>query len=116
MQQWLHYGDKTEQVAPAGGVVAGLGYVIGGNLFVVAEGDAAAAANFVGIKRGVVRLPKNTTEAVSAGARVWWDNTAKTIRNASAAGRFLVGVAEAAEVAGAAFCDVMLDGVNVVAV
>ena len=116
MNKYLHPGDKTEQIAPAGGVTAGLGYVIGANLFLVAEGTAAAAAKFVGLRRGVVRLPKSTSDAIVAGARVFWDNTAKEIRAASAAGRFMIGTAETVQIAADTFVDVLLDGTSVVAV
>jgi predicted RecA/RadA family phage recombinase len=116
MKTYLHPGDKTEQTAPAGGVTAGLGYVIGANTFLVAEGTAAAAAKFVGLRRGVVRLPKNTSEAISAGARVFWDDSAKTVRNASSAGRFMIGTAEAAQLAADGFVDVLLDGTSVIAI
>jgi len=116
MRVYLHEGCKSEQVAPAGGVTAGLGYVIGANTFLVAEGSAAAGERFVGLRKGVVRLPKSTSDAITAGARVFWDNTAKEIRAASAAGRFMIGTAETAQIAADLFVDVLLDGISTVAV
>lgn len=116
MRAYLFEGNKQEYTAPAGGVVAGLGYVIGANTFVIAEGTAAAAAKFIGVLEGVFRLPKNTSDAITEGQRVFWDNTAKTIRTASASGRFMVGTAVKAQNAADATCDVRVDGISVIVI
>lgn len=116
MKTFLHEGVKTEQVAPTGGVTAGLGYVIGANTFVVAEETKAQTLNFVGVRRGVVRLPKNTSDALTAGNRVFWDDTLKVVRAATAAGRFMIGTAEKSELAATATADVLLDGISVLVI
>lgn len=116
MKAYLGQGDKVEVVAPGGGVTAGLGYVIGNGLFVVAEGTAAATVNFVGLKKGRVRLPKNTSDALTQGNKVYWDNTAKEVRAASATGRFLIGTATKTQLAAETTADVELDGISVTAV
>ena len=116
MRAYLQYADKVELIAPTGGVTAGLGYVIGANLFVIAEGAAVATATFVGLRRGMVRIPKSTSDAIVAGARVVWDNAAKENRAASATGLFMVGTAAKAQAAPDLRVDVILDGTSVVAI
>lgn len=115
MKGYQNYGDKVELTAPGGGVLVDVGYVIGA-IFVVAESTAAATVKFTGQKRGVVRLLKNTSEAITEGQKVFWDDSAKRVRNASASGRFLIGVAEKVELAAGLTCDVNLDGIAVTAV
>lgn len=116
MRTYLHEGDKLTLTAPSGGVTAGVGYVIGANTFVVAEGTAAAGAKFVGIHTGVVRLLKSTSDAATEGADAYWDNTAKLVRAASATGRFLIGRFEAAQGASDTTADVILNANRVVVI
>lgn len=115
MKGYLGPGDKIELTAPGGGVTADVGYVIGG-LFVVAEGTVAATFKFIGVKRGIVRLLKNTSEAITEGQKVFWDDSAKRVRNASATGRYLIGVAEKVQASSDTTCDVNLDAIAVTAV
>lgn len=116
MRNYLQPGDKLELTAPSGGVADGVGYVIGNGLFVVSEGDAAEAAKFVGVRTGVIKLAKHTSDAVTEGNRVFWDNSAKLVRAASASGRFMIGTVRKSELAAATTCEVVLDGVSVVAI
>lgn len=115
MRIFLTNGDKVELTAPGGGVTAGLGYVVG-SVFVVAESTVAAAAKFIGQKNGMVRIPKNATEALTEGQIAYWDNAAKAVRNASAAGRFIIGSVGPAQGASDLFADVLLNGIHVVAI
>jgi len=101
-------------VAPAGGVTSGVGYMIG-DLFVVAEDTAAAAATFVGMRVGVHNLTRNAADVFTQGQRIWWDDTAKEITNATAVGDFSVGVAVEAQGAAAGRIRVALDGIMVLA-
>ena len=57
---------------------SGTGYLIG-NLFVVATVTAAATAPFTAQTAGVVTLPKNTGQAMTEGAAVYWDDVAKNV-------------------------------------
>jgi predicted RecA/RadA family phage recombinase len=113
MRSYLGPGDKVELTAPAGGVLVDVGYVIGTGTFVVAEGPAAVGAKFIGLRYGTFRLLKNTAEAIVEGAKVYWDDTTKRVRNAAATGRFQIGVAEKAQLAADLTCDVKLDGIGV---
>ena len=108
-------GATVTLTAPAGGVVSGLGYVIG-SIFVIAQDTVAATLPFVGVRVGVAQLPKNTSDGVSEGQLAYWDNTAKEIRNASAAGRFIIGSVREAQVAADTYANVVLDGIHVVAI
>ncbi|MCV6900860.1 DUF2190 family protein, partial [Escherichia coli] len=63
-------------VAPAGGVVSGLGYVIGSH-FVVALVTAAAGATFTGMTEGLFRMTKaaaGSGKDFAAGEAIFWDN------------------------------------------
>lgn len=107
--------DKVELIAPTGGVVAGLGYVLGA-IFVVAESTVAQTLPFIGIRNGEIVLPKNTSEALTEGQIAYWDNTAKTIRNVSAAGRFIIGAVRKAQSASDTHAWVLLNGIHVVVI
>lgn len=115
MKTYLERGDVVVLTAPAGGVVSGQGYVVG-SIFVVAQHDADAGDQFSGVRVGVVQLAKNTSEAVTEGQVAYWDNTAKTVRNASAAGRFIIGSVREALGASVTYANVVLDAIHVVAI
>jgi predicted RecA/RadA family phage recombinase len=85
---FLMEGEVVPLVAPAGGVVSGLGYLIGA-AFVVALGSAAVGATFQGKRRGVFRFPKAGAVNWVQGAKVYWDNTARNITNVSAGNTFV---------------------------
>jgi predicted RecA/RadA family phage recombinase len=108
-------GDKLTHTAPGGGVVQGTGYVIGAE-FVVANETKAAGLPLVGSMVGLWLLPHQNGEAITAGARAWWDAGTATVRNASAAGRFLIGTCPEAVGAADARAMVRLDGIAVVAI
>lgn len=91
---YVQPGETLTLIAPAGGVVSGLGYVIG-SLFVVALTTAAAGATFTGRTEGVFRMTKAThasTKAFTAGEAIFWDNTTK-VWDKTATGFFQIGVA-----------------------
>lgn len=96
MKNFVQVGDTVDLTAPSGGVTGGVGYVIGGNTFVVAESTVAEGLTFQGRRTGVIRLPKATGNAITEGAAVWWDNSAKNVRHATGTGRFPIGMAVAA--------------------
>jgi len=107
-------GDTVTLVAPAGGVVAGQGYVVGA-IFVVAIDTAAAGANFAGYRVGVHNLTRNAADVFTQGQRVWWNDTTKEFINVTAIGAFSVGAAIEAQSAGAGRIQVVLDGTFVLA-
>jgi len=108
MKNFNMEGDTLPFVAPAGGVVSGNAYLIG-TAFVVAVRDALAGAKFDGRRVGGFILPK-AAGAVTDGAAVYWDNTAKNI-TATASGNTKVGFAyDGGALAGDATIKVMLPG------
>lgn len=91
---YLQEGESLSLIAPAGGVVSGTGYMIGG-LFVVALTTAAAGAAFTGRTRGVFSMPKASAgsgKAFTAGETLFWDNSNKRF-DKTGAGFFAAGVA-----------------------
>lgn len=98
--------DVVPLVVPyAGGVVAGDGILVGG-LFGVAASDGAQNDTVWCALRGAYRLPK-ASGAISAGARVFWDNTARVVTT-TATGNFQIGFALIAAGAGDATADIVL--------
>ena len=94
---YVQPGETLTLIAPAGGVVAGLGYVIG-SLFVVALVTASAGATFTGRTEGVFRMTKAASgsgKAFTAGEAIFWDNSANKRWDKTASGFFQIGVAVA---------------------
>lgn len=71
---YIQEGKRITFTAPSGGVVSGGAYLMGG-LLVVAEGDADEGDNFVGNIEGVFELAKKTSDTMTVGAPIYWDNT-----------------------------------------
>jgi len=92
-KNFIHDGRRPVMTAPTGGVTSGDLVVIGA-VFGVALTSAAAGAQFTLAVGGVWTLPK-ASGAVTAGAAVYWDATAKNI-TATAGSNLKVGVAEQA--------------------
>ena len=91
MQGFIQDGATLEVTAPAA-VTSGVGVLVGTNLFGVALGDAASGALVRIRTEGVVDIAKNTSLAISAGDRVYWNNSAKEV-NKTATSNVCVGVA-----------------------
>lgn len=106
MNNYKQPGDVVNLTAPSGGVTSGLGYQIG-QLFVVATVDAAVGETFAGNVTGVCELVKNTGEAWTEGALVYWDDTAKNVTT-TATGNLLIGVAVEAAASADAVGEVLL--------
>ena len=115
MKNFIQPSIVLDFIAPVGGVVSGVGYVVG-NRFFVATTTAAAGALVPGARVGTFRLPKNATEAATAHQIAYWDDTAKAVRNATGAGRFIIGTINETRLAADTYADVTLDGTLVVAI
>ena len=113
MKNRIQKGDVITVAAPAGGIGAGEGAIIG-NIFGVAAFAAAVGEPVELATTGVYQLPKATAAVLTVGARVAWDNTAKNI-NVPGTGRFPVGIATEAAGNGITSVTVRLDGVSTVA-
>jgi predicted RecA/RadA family phage recombinase len=94
-RNFIQDGETLTLVAPAGGVVAGSGYVIG-SLFVVALTTAAAGATFQGMSEGVFSMTKNAAgsgKAFTAGEAIFWDDDSDKRWDKTGTGFFQCGVA-----------------------
>lgn len=106
MRNYRHPGEVLTFTAPSGGVVSGNGYLIG-NTFVVAAIDAAVGTKFTGQTKGVVNLPKLSTDVVAEGVSLYWDsgNARLTV---TATNNTYAGTAEGAAGNGVATVDIFL--------
>jgi predicted RecA/RadA family phage recombinase len=98
MRTYVQPGHVVTLLAPYD-VASGDGLLVGA-IFGVASGDALSGAEVEAQLTGVVDLAKVASQAWTAGARVYWDNTARRVTNV-ASGNTLVGVAVLAVGSGA---------------
>ena len=98
MRNFIQPGDSLAVAVPyAGGVTSGQGVLVGA-LFGVAAVDAAQNAVIEAATAGVFDLTKEPALAISAGARVFWDNTNRRVTT-TATGNFCIGLATQAALA-----------------
>lgn len=93
MRNFVQPGGNITVPAPAA-VNSGDGVLVG-SLFGIATISAAVNGNVALATEGVFSLNKVSTQAVSVGARLYWDDTAKLVTTTSS-GNTLIGVATAA--------------------
>lgn len=105
MKNFVQAGDILDFTAPSGGVVGGNAYVIGA-AFAVAVSTEDEGETFAGLVEGVVNLPK-ASGAITEGALVYWDNTAKTVTTTASSNK-KIGYATAAQASGDAAVNVKL--------
>jgi predicted RecA/RadA family phage recombinase len=98
MKTYLQPGHAITLLAPYD-VLSGDGLLVG-SIFGIASHDAALGAEVETQLTGVLDLAKTASQAWTAGAKVYWDNTAKRVTNV-ASGNTLVGVAVLAVGSGA---------------
>lgn len=110
MRNYIQPGDSLAVAVPyAGGVTAGQGVLVGA-LFGVAATDGAQNATVEAQTEGVFDLTKEPALAITAGARVFWDNANRRITT-TATGNFAVGISTAAALAADATVRVWLNRV-----
>ena len=110
MRNFVQPGDSLAITVPyAGGVTAGQGVLVGA-LFGVAAVDGAQNAVIEAATQGVFDLTKEPSLAITAGARVFWDNTNRRVTT-TATGNFSIGIATAAALAADATVRVWLNRV-----
>lgn len=110
MKNFVQPGDMITVAAPNGGIASGAG-VLAGSLFGIAACTAAEGADVEIKTTGVFDLPK-ASGAITQGAKVYWDDTAKNVTT-TASGNSLIGVAAAATASGASTVRVRLNGISV---
>jgi len=78
MKNYVQPGDVLDYTNAGAALAAGAGVLIGVRLG-VAMGDIATGATGSIRVKGVVNLPKNTTDVMAQGAALYWDNTNKRL-------------------------------------
>jgi predicted RecA/RadA family phage recombinase len=96
MKTFLQPGDSLTVSAPYA-VTSGQGVLIGA-LFGIAAYDAAISTTVEIQTEGVFDVTKEPALAISAGARVFWDNTNRRVTT-TATGNYQVGIATLAALA-----------------
>ncbi|RDC67746.1 DUF2190 family protein [Rhodovulum sp. 12E13] len=109
MRNYLQNGHIVRVTTPTGGIASGDALIVG-NIFGIAAYSSAEGDPVELSTTGVFQLPKASATALTVGARVAWDSTAKQV-NTPAAGRFPIGVAVEAAGSGVTSVAVRLDGV-----
>lgn len=107
-RNFVQPGDTLTFTAPY--AVASGGGFLSGVQFAVALADAAIGAPVEAKVNGVWDLTKNTGEAWTAWAKVYWDNTNKRLTTTSS-GNTYVGVTTQAQASSDAVGRVKLNGV-----
>jgi predicted RecA/RadA family phage recombinase len=98
MRNYVQPGDSLALAVPyAGGVTSGQGVLVGA-LFGVAAVDGAQNAVIECQTKGVFDIAKEPALAITAGARLFWDNTNRRLTT-TATGNFQVGLATLAALA-----------------
>jgi predicted RecA/RadA family phage recombinase len=84
MRNYIQPGDSLAVAVPyAGGVLAGQGLLVGA-LFGVAAVDGAQNAVIEAATQGVFDIAKEPALAITAGARVFWDNANRRVTTTAA--------------------------------
>ena len=96
MKNFIQPGDSLTVSAPYA-VTSGQGVLVGA-LFGIAAYDAASSTTVEIQTEGVFDITKEPSLAITAGARVYWDNTNRRITT-TATGNYQVGIATLAALA-----------------
>ena len=98
MRNFVQPGNSLAVAVPyAGGILSGQGVLVGA-LFGVAAVDGAQNAVIEAATQGVFDITKQPALAITAGARVFWDDTNRRITT-TATSNFCVGIAALAALA-----------------
>ena len=98
MRNYVQPGDSLALAVPyAGGVTSGQGVLVGA-LFGVAAVDGVQNAIIECQTKGVFDIAKEPALAITAGSRLFWDNTNRRLTT-TATGNFQVGMATVAALA-----------------
>ena len=98
MRNYVQPGNSLAIAVPyAGGILSGQGVLVGA-LFGVAAVDGAQNAIVEAATQGVFDITKEPALAITAGARLFWDNTNRRLTT-TATGNFQVGLATVAALA-----------------
>lgn len=116
MNNTVQPGDTLDLTAPAGGVVSGQGYIVGGFFAVSGNGPdgfgpIVTGQKFPAVLVDVVSLTKKSGEVWTEGeSPIYWDDTLKEASNVG--GDMKIGAAAAAAAGPDATGNVRLDGIS----
>ena len=113
MKTFIQPGNVISVTAPAGGVTANQGLLVG-SLFGIATCDALEGEYTEIATTGVFDLNKDSATVIGQGDRVAWDDTAREIA-LPGVGLYPVGIATLVAGDGATTVTVRLDGIATVA-
>jgi predicted RecA/RadA family phage recombinase len=106
---YVYPGDVIDWTNGTGAAVAsGDPVVIGYEQIGIAQVDIASAAVGSVAKCGVFRLAKNTSDATTAGQKLWWDAANAEVINAPAINAYFIGYAVGSELAATTTVEVKL--------
>ena len=83
MKNFLQPGNSLDLVAPSGGVVSGAPVLIGTSILAVPVSTKAQTETFAGEVEGVFELDKLTSDVMTTGNKVNWNNSNKEFQNAT---------------------------------
>lgn len=95
MKNFIQPGDTLDLIAPSGGVVSGLGFIIG-QIFAVAVATKAATETVAGLVEGVVDHPKLLANVMAVGVKVNFNDATKELQLATTTLDAVATVVEAA--------------------
>ena len=107
MKNYVQKGENIT-VTAAAKTTSGEGVLIG-KLFGVAAGDAEIGETLDIVTVGVFEMPKVSTDAITLGAFVYWDDSAKLVTT-TAASNTKIGHAVTAAANPSGFVNVRLNG------
>lgn len=110
---YIQPGDVMTFPAPTGGVTKGAPVLIG-TLLVIPQNTVAQTLPFDGYVTGVHSVTKADSQAWTAGANVYWDDTAKVFTTTATSNHYAGNAAEAvASTAGLTTGKVRLNGIGI---
>lgn len=104
MKNWIQPGSRLTLTAPYD-VASGAGFLVGA-IFAIAVSAALSGQPVEGERNGVVDLPK-AAGAVTAGQKLYWDDSAKAVTTTASSNK-LIGAAHLAAASGDAAVRVVL--------
>jgi len=112
-KNYIKPGDVVDWANGTGAaVLSGDPVVIGNQQMGIALVGIATTGTGSVAKEGIFLLPKNTSDAVVQGQKLWWDAAATEVINAPAINAYFIGYADQAELAATATVLVDLEEFN----
>lgn len=106
MKNFVQDGDVLDLTAPYD-VASGDGFLVGSHIFAVAVAAALSGAAVRGKRTGVFDLKYTVAADIAAGAKVYWDNSAKNVTGTASSNK-LIGTCVVAGLSGDATIRVQL--------